>query len=173
MQVKRTAWQNEKWRLDVYDLEKPDGSKVETGVVRHPGAVILVPIDDNGDVVMLRQYRLPLNKIILEIPAGTRETKAEPWLECAQRELREETGFRAAEFHNLGLLWPLPGASDEELTLFVATGLTRDPLPQDFDEEIEIVHMDLDELCAMALDGRLQDMKSCVALLRAQRFLQD
>ncbi|MFK7801255.1 MAG: NUDIX hydrolase [Anaerolineae bacterium] len=171
MELKRTAWQNSKWKLDIYDLQKPDGTKVEAGVVRHPGAVILVPIDENGAVLMLKQYRLPLDTVILEIPAGTRESRLEPWLECAQRELREETGYRAAEFEDLGLLWPLPGASDEELTLFMATGLTADPLPQDFDEQIEVVHMDLNELCEMALDGRLQDMKSCVALLRVQRFL--
>jgi ADP-ribose pyrophosphatase len=171
MEPKRTAWQNNKWRLDIYELEKPDGSIEEAGIVRHPGAVILVPVDVNGEVLMLKQYRLPLDTVILEIPAGTRESKSEPWLECAQRELREETGYRAAKFHNLGLLWPLPGASDEELTLFVATDLTSDPLPQDFDEQIEVVRMNLDELCEMALDGRMQDMKSCVALLRAQRFL--
>lgn len=171
MELKGTVWQNSKWRLDVYNLQKPDGETVEAGVVRHPGAVILVPMDENGDVLMLRQYRLPLDTIILEIPAGTRESKDEPWVECAQRELREETGYRAAKFEELGLLWPLPGASDEELTLFLATGLVSDPLPQDFDEQIEVVRMNLDELCEMALDGRLQDMKSCIALLRVQRFL--
>ncbi len=171
MTFKRTIWGSEKWRLDGYELQKPDGSMVETAVVRHPGAVILVPIDENGDVLMLKQYRLPLDQTILEIPAGTRESKQEPWEECAQRELREETGFRAERFTNLGLLWPLPGTSDEELTLFMADRLVADPLPQDFDEEIEVVPMPLDKLCCMALDGRMQDMKSCVALLRVQAYL--
>ena len=171
MQPKRTAWQNNKWRLDVYELEKPDGEKVETAIVRHPGAVILVPINDEGKVLMLRQYRLPLDQFILELPAGTRESKNEPWLECAQRELREETGFRAENFVDLGLLWPIPGSSDEEQKLFLATGLTYDPLPQDFDEQIEVMPMDLDELCDMALDGRMQDSKSCVSLLRVKHYL--
>ena len=132
---------------------------------------MLVPVDENGMVLMLKQYRLPLDETILEVPAGTRENKEEPWLICAQRELREETGHRAAEFHDLGLLWPLPGTSDEELMLYLATGLTHDPLPQDFDEEIEVVRIGLDELCAMALDGRMQDMKSGLAVLRAQAYL--
>ena len=171
MNVKRTAWDSEKWRLDIYDLTKPNGEKVETAVVRHPGAVILVPIDENGDVLILKQYRLPLDQTILEIPAGTRESKSEAWEVCAQRELREETGYRADELIDLGIMWPLPGTSDEELKLFVATGLTYDPLPQDFDEEIEVVRMGLDELCAMALDGRLQDMKSCTAVLRVKHHL--
>ena len=171
MDVKKTAWESEKWRLDIYELTKPDGAQVETAVVRHPGAVMLVPVDENGMVLMLKQYRLPLDETILEVPAGTRENKEEPWLICAQRELREETGHRAAEFHDLGLLWPLPGTSDEELMLYLATGLTHDPLPQDFDEEIEVVRIGLDELCAMALDGRMQDMKSGLAVLRAQAYL--
>ncbi len=171
MDVKKTAWESEKWRLDIYELTKPDGAQVETAVVRHPGAVMLVPVDEKGMVLMLKQYRLPLDETILEVPAGTRETKEEPWLICAQRELREETGHRAAEFHDLGLLWPLPGTSDEELMLYLATGLTHDPLPQDFDEEIEVVRIGLDELCAMALDGRMQDMKSGLAVLRAQAYL--
>ena len=171
MDVKKTAWESEKWRLDIYELTKPDGAQVETAVVRHPGAVMLVPVDENGMVLMLKQYRLPLDETILEVPAGTRENKEEPWLICAQRELREETGHRADEFHDLGLLWPLPGTSDEELMLYLATGLTHDPLPQDFDEEIEVVRIGLDELCAMALDGRMQDMKSGLAVLRAQAYL--
>ena len=171
MQLTKTLWESSKWRIDIYDLEKPDGTLVETAVVRHPGAVLLVPVDENGKVLMLKQYRLPLDDFILEIPAGTRESKREPWLECAQRELREETGYRAAEFHDLGLLWPMPSTSDEEQTLFVARGLTLDPLPQDFDEQIEVVRIGLDELCEMALDGRMHDAKSCVSLLRAQRFL--
>ena len=171
MEPTKTVWESSKWRIDIYELEKPDGSAVETAVVRHPGAVLLVPIDENGKVLMLKQYRLPMDRFILEVPAGTRESNSEPWLECAQRELREETGYRAAEFHDLGLLWPMPSTSDEEQTLFVAMGLTHDPLPQDFDEQIEVVRMELDELCEMALDGRMQDAKSCVSILRAQRFL--
>ena len=171
MGFNRTAWQSIKWRLDVYDLSKPSGETVETAVVRHPGAVVLVPINSDGQVLMLKQYRLPLDQTILEIPAGTRESKEEAWLECAQRELREETGFRADTFVDLGLYWPLPGTSDEELKLFFATGLTHDPLPQDFDEESEFVPMALDELCEMALDGRMRDMKSCAAVLRVKHHL--
>ena len=171
MNKKRTAWGNKKWRLDIYELTKPDGEKVETAVVRHPGAVVLVPIDEMGNVLMLKQYRLPLDQTILEIPAGTRESKQEEWEVCAQRELREETGFRANKFVDLGIMWPLPGTSDEELKLFLATELTPDPLPQDFDEVIEVVPMPLDDLCKMALDGRMQDMKSCAALLRVNAYL--
>jgi ADP-ribose pyrophosphatase len=123
-------------------------------------------------VLMLRQYRPALDETILELPAGTRE-RAEPWLECAQRELREETGYRAAQFTSLGYIWPAPGLSSEVMAIYLATGLTPDPLPADFDEQFELVPMPLVDLLEMARDGRLQDAKSVIALLRTQAWGKD
>jgi ADP-ribose pyrophosphatase len=120
---------------------------------------------------MLRQHRPALGQTILELPAGTREPD-EPWLSCAQRELQEETGYRAETFTPLGAIWPAPGLSNERMALFLATGLTADPLPMDVDEEIGVEAWPLDELVEMALDGRLEDGKSAIAVLRAARYLR-
>lgn len=167
----RIAWSGSSWRLRVDTLTRPDGAPAEKGIIEHPGSVVLLPLLDE-QVLMLRQYRPALGATILELPAGTRDWQ-EPWEACAQRELREETGYRAAHFTALGHIWPAPGLSNEEMAIYLATGLTPDPLPADFDEAIEVTPMPLAELVAMALDGRLQDAKSAIALLRIQTWMQE
>lgn len=168
----RIAWEG-KWRLRVDSLRLASGEILERGLIEHPGAVVLLPLLPRAgdyDVLMLRQGRPALRRAILELPAGTREPD-EPWLACAQRELREETGYRAATFTPLGEIWPAPGISDERMALFLATGLTADPLPMDVDEEIAVETWPLADLVQMALDGRLEDGKSVVAVLRAAHHL--
>lgn len=168
----RIVWEG-KWRLRVDTFRLPDGRLYERGAIDHPGAVVLVPLRDSNagpECLMLRQYRPALDKIILELPAGTRE-RDEPWLAGAQRELREETGFRAASFQPLGEVWAAPGITNERMALFLARELTADPLPMDLDEEIAVEVWPLAVLVEMALDGRLEDAKSVVGVLRAARFL--
>jgi len=158
------------WRLRIDTYLQPDGNTVEKGIAEHAGSVVLAPLV--GDqVIMLQQYRSALQQQILELPAGTR-LWGEPWLTCAQRELREETGFRAGEFVPLGEIWPAPGFSSECMALYLARELTHDPLAPDFDEEITLAPMPLAELVDMAHDGRLQDAKSVVAILRLAKYLQ-
>src|SRR5690606_9003081 len=164
------VWAGRSWRLRVHRLTQPDGSQVEKGYIEHPGAVVLVPYQDDGAVLMLRQYRATLGQSILELPAGTRGWQEE-WLACAQRELREETGFRAATLAPLGDVWAAPGYSDEVMRFYLATGLQADPLPADADEDITLAPLPLAELQAMARDGRLQDAKSIVGILRAAAHL--
>ncbi len=169
------AWQGSSWRLRIDTLLLPDGSSVEKGIIEHPGSVVLVPLrnTDNGpEVLMLRQYRPSLDSTILELPAGTRGW-SEDWLDCAQRELREETGFRAGHFEDLGSCWPAPGLSDETMAIYLASSLKPDPLPKDSDEIIDVQPVLLEELVVMALDGRLQDAKSVVGVLRTERFLRE
>jgi ADP-ribose pyrophosphatase len=168
----RIVWQG-KWRLRVDSFRLADGQLYERGFIDHPGAVVLVPLlpgDDGPHVLMLRQYRPALERTILELPAGTREAD-EPWLTCAQRELREETGQRAASFLSLGEVWAAPGLTNERMALFLAEGLSADPLPMDVDEEIAVEAHSLADVAAMALDGRLDDAKSVVGILRAARHL--
>lgn len=170
----RIVWQG-KWRLRVDSFRLADGQLYERGVIDHPGAVVLVPLlpgdgAHGPQVLMLHQYRPALERTILELPAGTREGD-EPWLACAQRELREETGQRAASFTALGEVWAAPGLSNERMALFLAEGLSADPLPMDVDEQIAVEAHPLVELAAMALDGRLDDAKSVVGILRAARHL--
>ncbi len=168
----RIVWEG-KWRLRVDSFRLPDGRLYERGHIEHPGAVVLAPIvpgDAGLAVLMLRQYRPALERTILELPAGTREPD-EPWLLCAQRELREETGRRAQTFTPLGEVWAAPGLSNERMALFLAEGLSDDPLPMDVDEEIAVEVWPLAELAAMALDGQLDDAKSVAGILRAARRL--
>ena len=161
----RIQWAGASWRLRVYEAGQGDGSVVEKGFVEHPGAVVLVPQTGAGEVLMLRQFRAALRETILELPAGTRGWQ-ESWLDCAQRELREETGYRAQTFVELGEVWPAPGYSDEVMRFYWARDLSHDPLTADADEQIELQPMALDSLVEMALDGRLRDAKSIVGILR-------
>ena len=172
LQQSRIVWEG-KWRVRVDTFRLADGRLFERGVIDHPGAVVIVPIlpgDDGPRVLMLRQYRPALDRTILELPAGTREAD-EPWLVCAQRELREETGHRAATFTPLGEVWAAPGLTNERMAVFLAEGLSGDPLPMDADEEIAVEPWPLAELAAMAIDGRLDDAKSVVGILRAARHV--
>ena len=146
-----------------------DGTVVDRGRIQHPGAVVIIPVQGQS-VLMLNQYRFTLEKTILECPAGTCEWDEE-WLDCAQRELREETGYRASQFDRLGEAWPAPGVTDELMTFYLARDLTPDPLPADVDEQIEVQAYPLTDLVQMALDGRLIDGKSVIGVLRAAAFL--
>ncbi|MFN2224429.1 MAG: NUDIX hydrolase [Chloroflexota bacterium] len=165
----RIQWQGNSWRLRIVEQPLADGSLVEKGVIEHPGSVLIVAVEGT-QVLMLSQYRLSLDEWILELPAGTREPD-EPWLACARRELREETGYRASQWTELGRVWPAPGLTNELMAIYLAHDLSLAPLPGDADEEIEVRPMALDELVTMALDGRLQDAKSAVGILRAAAHL--
>ncbi|MCB8982868.1 MAG: NUDIX hydrolase [Ardenticatenaceae bacterium] len=167
------VWQGRSWRFRVDELEADSGERISKGFIEHPGAVVLVPLREGADgpeIVMLRQYRLALDETILELPAGTRGWE-EDWLDCAQRELREETGFRAASLRFLAQFWPSPGVSNELMRLYLATELQPDPLPGDVDEEIELQPLPLADLLMMAQDGRLQDAKSIIGILQTAVFL--
>ncbi|MCO5188593.1 MAG: NUDIX hydrolase [Anaerolineae bacterium] len=168
-QAGRVVWHQGSWHLEAESVTLPDGTVVERAYVNHPGAVVLVPLLGNT-VLMLAQYRLPFKRTMLELPAGTRLSD-ESWLACAQRELREETGYRAARFTPLGEILPILSYSNEVLAIYLAEELTPDPLPMDADEQIEIRPMSLMKLIDMAHNGDLQDAKSIVAILRAARHL--
>lgn len=167
------AWKGSSWRLRVDTLTTPDGTELDKGFIEHPGAVVLIPIQETAvsrEVLMISQYRRAINETILELPAGTREWD-EDWLDCAQRELREETGFRADKIILIGEFWPSPGVSSELMRLCLATGLHPDPLPSDVDEEIEVRPMPLADLVDMAKNGQILDAKSIVGLLKAADYL--
>ncbi|RMG99485.1 MAG: NUDIX hydrolase [Chloroflexi bacterium] len=171
----RIVWEGSSWRLRVNTLAMPDGTEIEKGVVEHPGSVVLVPLQNERSqpqILMLSQYRLSLERTIQELPAGTRHWH-ETWLACAQRELQEETGFRAGVFVHLGNIWPAPGISNEIMRIYLAYDLLYDPLPQDADERIEVRPFPLETLLTLIKNGRLQDAKTIIALQKTADYLQN
>lgn len=154
--------------FEVDRVRLPSGVEAEREVVRHKGAVVVLPLHENGRVELVRQYRYPPDEILLELPAGKLDPGEKPG-ECAMRELAEETGWRANEINELGSFFTTPGFSDEVLHAFVATGLEPAPdVVPDPDEAIEIVTMTIDEVLAACRDGRIRDSKTLATLLLAR-----
>ncbi len=158
-----------KWTFRVDRIRLDDGFETDLAMVDHPGSVVLVPILGKN-VLMIRQFRPVLGSTILELPAGTLEWNEDPF-EGAQRELREETGYRAGRLTLLSKMAPSPGVSNEVMHILLATELAEDPLPMDEDEIIELMPMPLDVLLEQAINGDLVDAKSVVGLVQAQRHL--
>lgn len=135
-------------------------------VVRHPGAVVVVPVDGEGNVYLVRQFRYPCGRALLEVPAGKLEPGEDPF-EAARRELSEEIGAQASRWTELGRLLPTPGFCDELQYVYLARDLTFGDTHPDEDEFLETVRLPLEDAAAMAADGRLEDAKTVAALLRA------
>lgn len=142
----------------------PDGAEVDRAVVWHPGAVALVVEDAEGRWLMVEQYRHPAGRVLLEIPAGTREPGEHPEATAA-REVREETGYAAGRLVRLGGAWMAPGFCSEYIDYYLATDLRLDPLPQDHDEFIDKPRrLTLAEVQAAVAFGEIEDSKTLVAL---------
>jgi ADP-ribose pyrophosphatase len=156
--------------LDIHNVTLPDGNTSVREVVQHPGAVAVVALDADQNVLLVRQYRIAADEVLLEIPAGTLNTGEDPQL-CADRELQEETGFRAASFQAMGGIYTAPGYTSEYIHLFLATELSASVLPMDDDEFIEIETMPLWQALARIESGDIRDGKSVAGLLRAARIL--
>ena len=136
-------------------------------MIRHPGAVAMIPFTSDGKMVMVRQFRKPLDRTVVEIPAGKLETSdAEPLL-AAIRELEEETDYRAEHWSELTVFYPTPAYLDEKITIYLAEGLTKveNSLPMDEDEFIEILELTYDEAKALQESGEICDSKTIYAML--------
>ena len=162
------------WRgafLDVRQdrVGQPDGSSARREYIVHPGAVMIVPLLDDGRVVVERQWRYPMKKAMLEFPAGKLEG-SEPVLSCAARELAEETGYRAAEWARAGATHNAISYSDEIIEVWFARGLERGERQLDAGEFLDVFEAGVDELEAAARDGRLTDAKTLVGLLWLQNW---
>ena len=139
------------------------GAGVTRSVIRHPGAVLIIPVLENGRMVMIRNWRVALGRAIWEFPAGTLELD-EPPLVSAGRELTEETGYTAESINVLGSFYTSPGFADELMHVFVATGLSPGPQQLEPHEEIIVESRSWDELNTMVTDGALVDGKSIAAM---------
>jgi ADP-ribose pyrophosphatase len=163
--------------IDVYveDVELPNGKTSKREIVKHPGAVAIIPITDEGKLVLVRQYRKALERVLVEIPAGKLEKNEEPAM-TARRELEEETGYAAQELHHLLSFYTSPGFADEIIHLYVAKGLKKleSAAPLDDDEFVDLLEVTLEEALAMLQKQEIYDAKTAYALqyLQLQYALQ-
>lgn len=153
-------------------VQLPNGNPATREVIRHIGAVAVVPVTDDGNVIVERQFRYPLHEVITEIPAGKLDSAAEDRLSAAQRELREETGYTADSWQELGDFHPTPAYCDENITLYLATGLHLGQRELDEDEFLNVVAVPLEELVADIMAGRITDGKTQTAILKAYYLLK-
>ena len=151
--------------LEEVEVEAPDGRRVVRVAVRHPGAVAVLPIVA-GEVILIRQYRAPLDSLLLEVPAGKLDAAGEPPEVTAARELEEEVGYRADELDLIADFWTTPGFSDERIRIYVAEGLTPVPMrPHGIEEEAaELVRVPVGEVADLLASGAISDAKTLVAL---------
>ena len=158
----------EKWRVSL-----PDGREAAREVVIHKGAAAIVPVDAQGMVTLVRQHRVALDTFTWEIPAGKLDSVSEDPLDCAKRELEEETGLRAANWRRLSHVITTPGFCTEQISIYLATELSQHEAHADQDEFLRLQKMPLDEAVNRVMAGEFRDAKTCLGLLMAARVLAD
>ncbi len=159
--------------LHVYNdsVKLPNDNTASREVIRHIGAVCVVPVLDNGYVIVERQYRYPIDQVITEIPAGKLDSADEDRLAAAKRELQEETGYTATKWTDMGLYYPAAAYSDEKITMYLAEGLSLGERHLDDDEFLNVVAIPLKDLVDDIISGKITDGKTQVAILKADRIL--
>lgn len=165
----RDEYQGRLLRVKKDRVRLPDGNESTREYIVHPGAAVILPIFDNGDILLERQHRYPLHRDFIELPAGKFDTH-ESELACAQRELQEETGYLASEWRELPTFYPCIGYANERLVYFLARGLEFSGENMDEDEFLEILRVPFVEAIAMVGDGRINEAKTVMGLLWFERF---
>jgi ADP-ribose pyrophosphatase len=153
-------------------LKTPDERETKFDIIEHHGSVVILPIDAQGNLLFVRQYRHATGGDLLELPAGTLDSREEAPEHCAAREIREETGFAAGKLIRLGEFYLAPGYSTEFMVVFLATELHYDPLQADADEFISLEAVPLQEALKRAETGGVPDAKSLAALFIARPALE-
>ncbi|HEC21848.1 MAG TPA: NUDIX hydrolase [Chloroflexi bacterium] len=156
--------------LRVETVARSDGKTYQREMIIHNGAVAMVPLDEDGNVILVRQYRAGAEKVLLEIPAGMLEDGEEP-LAAARRELQEEIGYYPEELTRLGLFYVAASYTTEAITIYLARGLRPSRLPQDIDEYITVERMPFRQALQQALDNDIEDAKTLIGLVWAARHL--
>ncbi len=169
-QKSEVAFQGRAFTLRLDYMRTPDGKDVVYEIIEHPGAVTIIPLDEEHRILFIRQYRPATGEVLLELPAGTLKPGEDPQV-CAEREVREETGMAARQMEKLAELWLAPGYSTEKLRFFLATGLYESPLQQDEDEFIEVERIPYEQALEMVTRGEIVDGKSLAGLLMLRGIL--
>ena len=164
----RTIFEGRIFTLCVESITLPRGDRLEAEILRHPGSVVLIPVTDHGDIVLVRQYRHAIGRSVWELPAGSLKPGEQPQA-AAIRECHEEVGLIPSGVEYLGGFFPTPGYSDEKMTFYRATGLRQptedDPRAvQDEDEDIEAAAFPVDTIRQMIASGEMVDLKTVAAL---------
>ncbi|OGO63274.1 MAG: hypothetical protein A2Z45_03220 [Chloroflexi bacterium RBG_19FT_COMBO_55_16] len=162
-----TSYQGKVFDVRRDQIRLPNGKSVSLDIVEHPGAVTLVPIDEQGQVWFVRQYRYAAQVELLELPAGSLD-KGESPQACALREVREEIGMAAGQLQKVGEFFLAPGYSTEYMYVYLATNLRPDPLEADADEFLTVESVPADQAYKMAESGQIQDGKTLAALYLAR-----
>lgn len=144
----------------------PNGDTATREVVTHRGGVGVIAEDENGNILFVKQFRYPYKEVVLEIPAGKRDSLDEDPLECGKRELKEETGATAKNFYSLGSLYPTPGYCGEIIWLFAAKGLELGNQHLDSDEFLNVEKIPLEKAVEMVLEDKIKDSKTQIAILK-------
>jgi ADP-ribose pyrophosphatase len=152
-------------------LKTPDGRETKLDIIEHGGSVVVIPVDEHGNILLVRQYRHATGGDLLELPAGTLDEDEDPEV-CAAREIREETGMAAKVLTKLGEFYLAPGYSDEFMIVYLATELSDSPLDADDDEFLSLEAVPIAEAIRMAERGQIPDAKSLAALFLARSSLE-
>lgn len=150
----------------------PNGKEAVREVVEHPGAVAVVAINHLGEIIMVRQFRYAFGKELLEIPAGKMDQGPEGHLECAKRELQEETGMQAGQMIYLGGMYPSVGMLDEVIHLYLARELTQSLQNLDEDEFLNVITLPFEQVVEMIFQNEIQDAKTIIGVLKVREFLK-
>ncbi len=166
-----TVFQGRAFSIQRDTMRTPSGRETYYDIIGHYGSVVLIPVDAEGNILFVRQYRHATKTELLELPAGTLDSADEPRDECAERELREETGFGAKNLVALGDFFLVPGYSTELMSVYLATDLYEDPLDPDADEFLALEKIPAGQAYSMAESGKIPDAKTLAALLMARSRL--
>lgn len=154
-------------------VELSDGSSAYREIIRHNGAVCVLPLTEEGDVACVKQYRYAIGRTTLELPAGKLDSKGEDPESAAHRELKEETGYECDKMTNLGVMHGSPAILDEAITLYLATGLHRGDASPDDGEFLDVVHLPLNKLANMVMNGEITDAKTQIAVLKTHNMINN
>lgn len=166
----KTVYQGGLLHVKEDQVQLPNGHTARREYILHPGAVVVIPLLANGDIVLERQFRYPLQRDLYELPAGKLDEGESP-LACGQRELLEETGYRAEKWQYLATIHPCIGYSNESMSLYLAQDLTEGEHQRDGDEFLEIFTLPLREALEWVRTGRITDVKTVIGLFWAEKIL--